>query len=225
VPTLGDFSLVGWFAAHMCYDPWPNEVLMPGRPHIRRWMIEMFNILPNSSPTQNPVTRLSELQAHNIMPFDVSKASQGWDDRADIVPKSLMPILEIIGREFVPHVQLILDKTNLVVKKYPNKSFPRRVGDACYPMGPFTAAHPEGKPFCREAIPFSLWKAQNVMDEYHRLTPENKSRVRSFTQKVPGLEALLDMKIPLVERHNLKVKLVKTGHELTDTAGQQLQAK
>jgi hypothetical protein len=60
-----------------------------------------------------------------------------------------------------------------------------------------------------QAVAFSLWKAQKVLDDYHAMNPQEQERVKKFAStKVPGLEKFLELKIPRLERDALKAKLV-----------------
>jgi hypothetical protein len=192
---------------------------MPTRPHIRRWMIEMFHITPgkdfsnclivciygqlgqlyipcelpdvgycaeawvsmylvqllsmfcdacvwiitgNPEP-HNPVVHQYELKRHNLKPSieeptpDPTNPKKtpvlttdghipSGKDIDETIPRTLLPVLEIISREFVPHIDGILTKANAAIEKGAMKkgAFPRRIGEISYPMGP------SNKPFYRE---------------------------------------------------------------------------
>ena len=222
-PSIADFSLVGWFHAHLNYDPWPIANLMSNRPYIKQWESRMFSFQQQAKKSID-----------GDSPNDGSSASVTSASAIDVdsIPVTLKPILRTIANEFIPQLQAILLKLEIAMKSeiyQKGGSFPRRLGDVGFPIGPnYNHLHHESsnnnknmdsdskmnatttqKPlFYREALPFTLWKAQLVLDDFHAMKLEDQEKVIAFC-KEHGLYEFLELKIPRLEHDSLRVKLVK----------------
>lgn len=118
----------------------------------------------------------------------------------DAIAPTLQPILETIGAEFVPMVGAINDAVRERLGDWvPGRPLPRGLRDIAIPSRHGT--------FRRAALPYTLWMAQRVRDVVARATPDDQRAMRQALHAWSA-DALLDLPIPRLERHALRVALV-----------------
>lgn len=134
-PSIADFALMGPMYGHLSRDPWPARHLIEPRPRLKAWVERM------NQPSGN---------------FGAFYAD-------DLIPPTLMPLLQRVFDEFYPMIERIRDVTRRALLAHPARhaKLPRALEMIEFPMG-------DGV-FRRAAMPYSLWMMQRVMDDYTAL--------------------------------------------------------
>ncbi len=175
-PTVGDFGLIGPMYAHFARDPWPRAHLLASRPALSAW-VERMATLDHAA---------------------VARAFPA-DGPGDALPTTLLPVLDAVFREFVPMIKATLDEViRAAPAVQPGRALRRSLGDIAVPMGSGT--------FRRAALPFTLWKAQGVLDSVAAMGEADRAALRVWLRAVGG-EALQDLRLPRLERVALNVRL------------------
>jgi len=155
--SIGDFGLMGPLYAHLYLDPAPKKIMEKIAPNVIQWINRMNSYKPNIGD---------------------------WQDN-DEIPRTLMPILTSMFKEFLPHML----KTPIAVEAWKQKNtdnpIPRMIGSSSFTLG-----NSEGT---RLVTPFSQWKLQRVLDVLPKDTKSNES-VRDFLSEING-EQLLTVKV------------------------------
>lgn len=128
----------------------------------------------------------------------------------DSIPETLVPLIKCILQEFCPMAAGTL--TLLINHLKSDQAIAdrnlRRVipgGDISFPMN--------GVEFKRRANPFTLWKVQILLDHYHSLSEADQIGIMNWIEPLGGKE-LLQMQIPRLERHNVRVRLVNPANAM-----------
>lgn len=177
-PSIGDIGLAGPLVAHLGRDTWPKENLISKYPHVKEWI----DRIQNTSLKDLPPTL-----------------------ETDDIPTTLMPILNVISKEFIPMLSSSVPPIEKVAndpKFSSGRPLPRTLDDVTFTMF--------GQPFSRRATPFHLWKVQNIIDVYQNDTNENKATLDAWLQKVDGQfngKDLLQLKFPRLDRVGVRVKV------------------
>ncbi len=117
----------------------------------------------------------------------------------DRIPDTLLPVLHCVFSEFVPMLEGILDQVNSLLPTYPvGKPLPRGLGEIAIPMGDAT--------FRRSALPYTLWMAQRVQDNFRALPAAERDLVGDWIRQQGGAR-LLDMQLPRLRMAGLRVAL------------------
>lgn len=125
-----------------------------------------------------------------------------WMPRDAIAP-TLEPVLRKVFAEFVPLLHGINEQVKVLATDWPmGKTLPRSLGDVEVPMGENT--------FRRGALPYTLWMAQRMLDQWHAMPSQDQARVAAWLRSLGG-GALLDLDIPRLERRGLRVALAVHG--------------
>ncbi|MBF7730484.1 glutathione S-transferase family protein [Pseudomonas sp. N040] len=118
------------------------------------------------------------------------------DDR---IADTLLPVLHSVFSEFVPMLEAILAQVNRLLPTYPaGKPLPRSLGEIEIPMA--------GQTFRRNALPYSLWMAQRVLDGYRNLPPAQQDTVGNWLREHGG-SRLLELDLPRLRMAGLRVAL------------------
>lgn len=177
-PSIGDIGLAGPLVAHLGRDTWPKENLISKYPYVKQW-----------------IDRIQNTSSKDIAPTL----------ETDEIPATLMPILHVISKEFIPMLSNSIPTIEEVIKNPKFSSgrlLPRTLDDVTFPMF--------GQPFSRRITPFHLWKIQNIIDRYHNDTQENQKALDDWLNQVAGQfngKELLQMKFPRLDRVGFRVKV------------------
>ncbi|MBI2383130.1 MAG: glutathione S-transferase family protein [Gammaproteobacteria bacterium] len=114
----------------------------------------------------------------------------------DTIPPTLRPLLDAVFKEFYPMVAAIRDELHRALPALPpgRRRLPRALGRIGFPMGDGT--------FRRQAMPYTLWMMQRVLDDYRSLDPGERASVDAW---LAGLGA------PAAMRFDIGVRLVRVG--------------
>ena len=115
----------------------------------------------------------------------------------DQIADTLLPILQLIFAEFVPMLEGTLREVNQLLPNYPaGKALPRGLNEIEMPMG--------NGSFRRNALPYSLWMAQRVLDCYQTLPTAEQHKVSEWVRQQGGAN-LLELKLPRLHLAGLRV--------------------
>ena len=141
--SLADLALLGPFYAHLYLDAVPGRLLRETAPRVCAW-IERMN---------HPRPRSGEFVAD------------------DALPPTVLPLLELAGRDAVP---LLLD--NLWAFEAWADEEPADLAKPPRGVGMHTTAL-RGASFQRVTSPYTLWMMQRPRDAYRALAPDARQRV------------------------------------------------
>jgi glutathione S-transferase len=120
--------------------------------------------------------------------------------RDDSLPPSLTSILRLVIDEFLPMVEAINVEVVKASEVQGQPLLPRGLGPISHPMG--------NARFQRNALPFTLWKVQRLLDVYAAMSPVEQQAVRVWLKPLGG-ERLLDMTIPRLHRAGVLIGFTK----------------
>lgn len=191
-PTIGDFGLAGPLIAHLCRDPYPLHNLMIRYPYVTEYAARMTpkSWLYDSAPNELPVVPTPKRHSN------------------DRIPSTLVPIISSIFGEFVPMIKAT-QKEIEKLRDHPKfsvygerRGLPRALGDISFPMLNGTES------FTKAALPFNVWKFQQVTKELQALSLSNQSSFVHWltSHKIPNTDILSDQEFPILKRDALRVK-------------------
>lgn len=191
-PTLGDFALAGPLIAHLCRDPFPLQNLMPNYPNVLKFASRMTGSSWINS------------QEPNELPLRHSNRTSGSD-----IPSTIAPIVRCIFKEFIPMIGATQSKL-LKLRDHPkfsiygdHRGLPRSLEDIEFSVLDGTYS------FCKSALPFNVWKFQQVIDEFQSLSLHNQALVLDWLRNQDiqhGLEVFSNYDFPKLTRSGLRVK-------------------
>jgi glutathione S-transferase len=116
----------------------------------------------------------------------------------DEVPATLDPLFRAIFAEFWPFLERTQREVTQALPSLPRgRGFSRSLGPVESPLG--------GGVFRRRATPFSLWKAQRVLDAYRGFGPADKAAADAWLARVGGERAMALKIEPRLKRMGLHV--------------------
>lgn len=155
-PSIGDYGLIGPLYAHLYRDPASGEIMKRLAPRVAAWVERCVHVAAPRSGEFLP---------------------------GDTVPDTLLPILQRMMAEMMPHLQASAKLLAGWAAANPGGEVPRATG-----MAPFTLAGPDGAPVegQRMANTFSLWMLQRPLDFYRSLEGETKAQADALLAGVGG---------------------------------------
>ncbi len=205
-PSIADFALFGPLGPHLGRDPWPRQHLIAPHPHLVRWLDRMTSL-----GFEEVLRRNSESAAAITSTSTTTSTSAVVESTAVTTPPSLDPVFRIVFSEFLPMVIAINDKVaplSLSCTLVAGRRIARNLGDITFPM--------HGQPFTRGAIPFTLWRMQDLLDDYQRMSEAERREVAVWLQSFGvEAEALLQLKIPRLERSAISVRFCPASASTT----------
>ncbi|HUS25243.1 MAG TPA: glutathione S-transferase family protein [Candidatus Binatia bacterium] len=117
----------------------------------------------------------------------------------DEVPATLAPLLRSVFGEFWPLLEQTQAQMAVALKELaPGRRLERMLGPVDSVLG--------GQPFRRNAFPFSLWKAQRVLDAYAALDADQRRAVEAWAAPLGGSQAMRLAIQPRLQRVALHVE-------------------
>lgn len=159
-PSIGDYGLIGPLYAHNYRDPKSGEIMKRLAPNVARWVERM------------------------IAPKPLSGEFLAGDE----IPETLLPILQRMMREQVPHLQSVAKMLADWAPGNEGAEVPRAVGMADFLL--------EGTTGQRAALPFSLWMLQRGLDYLASLAGEEREAAANLLRECDG-EVLIDFEMSL----------------------------
>ena len=126
-------------------------------------------------------------------------ARQGEFLAGDALPETLMPMLRSIFDEMVPLLQSGIHALRAAMPSLKaGKRLPRFLGKVDFPLH-------SGR-WSQELLPYTLWMAQRILDQFRQLPDDDAARVRAWLEQAGG-QAFLDLDIPRLRRMGLRAAL------------------
>jgi glutathione S-transferase len=173
-PCIGDFGLIAPLYAHLGRDPYPSGLMKRRAPAVNRW-VERMNVADSN------MAEFAE-QPPEFLP-------------GDEIPETLLPILELMARDYLPELASIVDHVNTFFAEHPESApgspipaSTQAMGTAA-PLGHHTVEL-RGRKLDLALQHYSLWMLQRVLDHYDSLEPDESSRVRHIMGSI-GLAPLV----------------------------------
>lgn len=175
-PTLGDFAFFGPLYAHLLRDPASGIIMQAHAPRVVAWIDRLRTGASDATP-------LSDLASP---------------------PRSLLPVLRLLCRDFVPIVVAEAQAVQLFLRSHPlDTELPRHCASQRVTLGRGSAQQVE---VTRAVFPYHQWMLQRVQDAW-QATPQNeRAAVRAMLADC-GAEDLLNIPLTLrLERRNFRLK-------------------
>ena len=174
-PTLGDFAFYGPMYAHLLRDPASGLIMRAHAPRVVAWIDRLRAGASDASPLTDLATP----------------------------PDSLLPVLRLLCRDFVPIVLAETQAVQLFLREHPLDAWlPRHCGAQQATLGRNTAQQVE---VARAVFPYNQWMLQRVQDAWAATPQAERAAVRARLATC-GAEDLLDIPLPLrVERRNFRL--------------------
>lgn len=150
-PSIGDYGLIGPLYAHLYRDPESGKIMKRLAPKVAAWVERMID-----------------------PPAPLSGEFLG----DDTIPATLIPVLQRMMAEQIPHLQAAAQLYADWAQANPGADVPRAVGMAPYEI--------EGVAGQRFASTFSLWMLQRPLDFYHGLQDADKAAADTLLDAVDG---------------------------------------
>lgn len=179
-PTIADVALAGPLCANLGRDPWSKQSLVSHLPHLVKW-IQRMEATDGRERCNGP-----------------AKA----DD--DNIPESLLPIIDVIFKEFTPCVLETLRVTSDFAETRSRRTLlPLTLEEISYPMG--------SNMFTRNATPFTLYRVDTVLNDLKRLRWREQQVVTGWLLD-RGVKAaewiIMSESMPVLERSEWKMMRV-----------------
>jgi len=168
-PSNGDFGLIGPLYAHLYRDPASGALMKSKAPAVAAWVERM----------QSPEPLSGDFLAD------------------DVIPETLVPILQRQMREQGPCLIDLVSKLNIFKTENPEVEIPRIIG-----MQAFTIKGLIGQ---RIIFPYTQWMLQRATDDLAILGGDDRSAIDALLKSIGG-EFLNQLNIPAaVKRQNHKL--------------------
>ncbi len=132
-----------------------------------------------------------------------STGSTSDDQSLTDIPETLKPIFQMIFSEFMPMVLAIAEHVkDTSTSMAQGDTFERMLGKIKFPMGKET--------FSRNAIPFTMWMIQRLLDDMAKMDAKDQDAVKTWVEQFGG-GALFALKLPRLGRKDLRVYLAEAG--------------
>ena len=183
-PCIGDFGLLAPMYAHLGRDPYPARLMQQRAPAVYRW-VERMNREDQDAPEY---------------------FNAGNDFLAnDVVPETLIPVLNILAEDFVPETLAAADLINHWLAEYQPEPGAIAVGRLAEALGTadFTV---RGETITALAQPHRFYLLQRVQDALTVFSDEKQTEVRAMLEAC-GMKHLLASALSrrIVRAENLEV--------------------
>ena len=185
-PSIGDFGMIAPLYAHLGRDPYPSSLMKRLAPHCYRW-VERMNVA-DAGMAEFP---------------DLPEAFLANDD----VPESLIAILQLMARDYMPELLGIATGVEDWLQAHPEVASGSAVPASTAGMGTLSplGAHTvnfRGINVTLAIQHYALWMLGRVQDHYDQLTPEERGRADTLLART-GLAPLMSARTSLrIERRN-----------------------
>ena len=154
-PSIGDYGLMGPLYAHNYRDAWSGDQMRRIAPNVARWVGSMNTPSPNLG---------------HFLPDDE-------------IPKTLLPVLELMFSECMPTLMASLEaNATWIDANQAAEELPRGVG-----QHEFTIGGKQGKRMIRS---YTQWMLQRPLDDYQSLEEGDRKRVDDLLERVGGRECM-----------------------------------
>jgi glutathione S-transferase len=183
-PTLGDFGMLAPLYAHLGRDPYPSNVMKKHAPFVYRWVERM-------NASDDGMGEFCDMPRETL--------------EGDEIPQTLIPILKLIGQEFMPEVTSIVKTLAIQIEGRGIKSGdpvnPKGAGPGHY--GAHTVPY-RGTEIEIGLRPFVQWVFERGLKVYQSYDGQDKAAVDALL-KDTGLYESYQLKPALsMKRENYK---------------------
>jgi glutathione S-transferase len=172
-PSIGDYGLMGPLYAHLGRDPVPRALMEERAPNVYAWVKRMNGPQPLSG----------EFLAD------------------DVIPDSLLPLLQTLCRDQLPDVLDVIDHNSAWLQDNPGGNIPRFLG-----MHPFTSGLASGE---RVISSYAQWLFHRPWSHYQGLGDEDRIAADRLLDSVGGRAALNTPICHWLERRVGQLELVE----------------
>jgi glutathione S-transferase len=173
-PTVADYGLLGTMYGHLNRDPWPKREWLDPRPNLQAWVER---------------THSGQQAQGDLLP----------DDQ---IPETLLPIIDIIGREFLVSMSRTAEALHQYIKDkslVSGQRLPRTLRNIRYPMA-------DGE-YTRNCFTYSLWRMQRIQKKIRAQTMSDQASAEQWCRDI-GWDNLLNANFgPELERDGLVARL------------------
>jgi glutathione S-transferase len=146
-PTVADFGLLGPMLGHLNRDPWPKREWLDPRPNLQAWVEKMGR-------------------------GDMAKADLLAEDE---IPKTLMPIIEVIFSEYIPFMKNTTEEISKIIQMNQLKS-----GDELPRSTPRINMNMMDGQFKRASFTYSVWRMQRLQKMVRDYSQAYKGRLETW---------------------------------------------
>lgn len=159
-PSIGDYGLIGPLYAHLYRDPESGKLMKGLAPNVARWVERMIDV-------ETPLSG-------EFLPDDA-------------IPETLLPVLERMMAEQMPHLQAVSTAYAGWAEGNPGADVPRAVGFVDFAIG--------GRTGQRAAMTFTLWMLQRPLDFYRALHGRDRAAADALLDRIGG-SGFRDFELP-----------------------------
>ncbi|MBW2269224.1 MAG: glutathione S-transferase N-terminal domain-containing protein [Deltaproteobacteria bacterium] len=165
-PSVGDFGMIAPLYAHLGRDPHPANLMKRRAPMLYRW-VERMNVA-DAAMAEFPEARDAFLAE-------------------DAVPETLLPILGLMARDFLPELVGIVASVDGWLAEHPEVEAAARVPGTSSGMGaqgPF-GSHTitlRGVSIELRVRHYTIWLLQRVQDHHAGLAPDDRARADALLE-------------------------------------------
>ena len=182
-PTIADYGLIGPLYAHLARDPAPAHLMKTKANRVWRW-VERMNAVGSDMP------EFPEMAADLIS--------------NDEIPETLLPVLAIIAKDYLPELEALTDFINDCLDKTDVEEGAPVITDPnvrTLGMYPVTI---RGQAFTLAARHYSIWMLQRLQNAVGNLNQDEQNDVKSLFEQT-GLSTVLSLRSDRsIERVNYK---------------------
>ncbi|KAI9033380.1 hypothetical protein DFJ74DRAFT_186083 [Hyaloraphidium curvatum] len=180
VPSLGDFSLMGPFYAHLYRDPWPSTMIKMKAQPVADWIERASGMVPaRSEPGRIIGADPATSKSGQKLKFQYAPIPKE-DDR---IAESILFLFRLIFADFLPHildvVRIVRESVAAMPESDRRKPLKRTIGGV-----DFRLTNPEDpkKPFKgnRRVYPYALFMIKRVVDCFDQLSATGRGTVEEF---------------------------------------------
>lgn len=163
-PSIGDFGLYAPLYAHLGRDPAPELLMKRTAQRVWRWVERMT---------------ASDADVPDFPNTDYNLAPE------DTVPETLLPVLQCVGRSYLPELRGLVEFLNVHLEKNPDMEpgTPVITDKTARVLGGFQVKIGE-QVYSVAARHFSIWMLQRVQDAYDALSADDTAAVDRLLESV-----------------------------------------
>lgn len=174
-PCIGDFGMIAPLYAHLGRDPYPLGLMKSRAPACHRW-VERMNVADGG------LAEFPDIE-EDYLPEDA-------------IPESLLPILSIMAKDYLPELQSIVDSVDVWLARQPELAngakFPASTQGmgTMAPIGYHKVIY-RGIEIELAVQHYTIWMLQRVLDCYDALDESDRLRADAMLDAA-GLSSLME---------------------------------
>lgn len=178
-PSMGDFGLVGPLYAHQYRDPYSGDLMRRLAPNVVAWVLRTM----------------------------AAEACSGEFLADDVVPETLLPVLQRMMREQLPTLHDTMIRLGQWAADNPGETIvPRGIGTHSFTL---EAGLPNEVTTQRAVLPFQQWMWQRPLDAFNAMSRNEQTQVQALLAQVDGAEAFTPQPVVRVARENFQLVVAR----------------